>query len=53
MMRFEHPWWLLLLLTVPGLMLWRWKRPETQPAAVLWGTLRGLQKPGPWGALVL
>ena len=53
MMRFEYPWALLLLLLLPALMAWRWRRPETQPAAVLWGTLQGLPAAGPWGALVL
>ena len=53
MMRFEYPWALLLLLLIPALMVWRWRRPDTQPAAVLWGTLKGLPAPGPWGALVL
>ncbi len=65
MIRFEYPWLLLALLVLPALMLWRWRRPDTQPAAVLWGTLASLPRPGagrwvyfgarllPWAALVV
>jgi Ca-activated chloride channel family protein len=44
--RFEYPWLLLAVLVLPALMLWRWRRPDTQPAAVLWGTLASLPRPG-------
>lgn len=65
MIRFEHPWVLLLLLAVPALLVWRSRRPDTRPAAVLWGTVAGLPAGGmrawlvqfarvlPWAALVL
>ncbi|MBK7368469.1 MAG: VWA domain-containing protein [Candidatus Eisenbacteria bacterium] len=65
MIRFEAPWLLLALLVLPALALWRWRRPQTQPAAVLWGTLAGFGRPGamswavlgvrllPWVALAL
>lgn len=53
MIRFEHPWLLLLLLVVPALALWRARRPGTQPAAVLWGPLKGIRSPGPVAALLL
>ena len=65
MIRFEHPWLLLALLLVPALLIWRWRRPETQPAAVYWASARGLPRVGwrsglwllvrllPWAALVL
>jgi Ca-activated chloride channel family protein len=63
--RFEAPWLLLAILVLPALALWRWRRPQTQPAAVLWGTLAGFGRPGamswavlgvrllPWVALAL
>jgi Ca-activated chloride channel family protein len=63
--RFEYPWLLLGLLLLPALLLWRWRRPRTRPAAVLWGTVAALPKPGvtawllfgvralPWLALAL
>ncbi|MBP8136797.1 MAG: VWA domain-containing protein [Candidatus Eisenbacteria bacterium] len=65
MIRFEAPWLLLAILVLPALALWRWRRPQTQPAAVLWGTLAGFGRPGamswavlgvrllPWVALAL
>lgn len=65
MIRFEYPWFLFGLLLVPGLLAWRMRRPRTQPAAVFWGTLAALPRPGlmsrlllvvrvlPWLALVL
>jgi len=65
MIRFEHPWLLLALLLIPALVIWRWRRPETQPAAVYWASARGLPRMGwraglwllvrllPWVALVL
>ncbi len=65
MIRFEHPWLLLALLLVPALLIWRWRRPETQPAAVYWASARGLPRVGwraglwllvrllPWAALTL
>lgn len=43
MIRFEYPWLLLLLLALPALAFWRWRRRETRPPAVLWGPLTGLQ----------
>lgn len=46
MIRFEYPWLLLLLLVLPGLLLWRARRPRTRPAAVLWGTVSGLPRGG-------
>ncbi len=46
MIRFEYPWLLLLLLLVPALLLWRSRRPDTRPAAVLWGTVSGLPRGG-------
>jgi Ca-activated chloride channel family protein len=63
--RFEYPWLLVLLAVVPALLAWRARRPRTARAAVLWGTVAGLPKPGlgawiveftrvlPWAALVL
>ena len=53
MIRFEHPWWLLVLLLLPALALWRWRRPHTEPAAVLWGTVAGFGSPGLMRWLVL
>lgn len=65
MIRFENPLWLLLLLLVPALMIWRRLRPATRPPAVLWGDACALPVPGamrfawlavrvlPWIALVL
>ncbi|MBI5168903.1 MAG: VWA domain-containing protein [Candidatus Eisenbacteria bacterium] len=53
MIRFETPWLLLALLLLPALALWRWRRPGTQPAAVLWGTLAGFGRPGAMAWLVL
>ncbi len=53
MIRFESPWLLLGLLVLPALALWRWRRPDTQPAAVLWGTLAGFGRPGTMAWLVL
>ena len=65
MIRFEAPWLLLAILVLPALALWRCRRPQTQPAAVLWGTLAGFGRPGamswavlgvrllPWVALAL
>ena len=65
MIHFEYPWFLLGLLLLPALLVWRWGEPRTQPAAVLWGTLAGLPRPGfmvhavllvrvlPWLALTL
>ncbi len=65
MIRFEYPWLLLGLLLLPALLAWRWRRPRTRPAAVLWGTVGPLPRPGlmsslllvvrvlPWLALVL
>ena len=65
MMRFEHPWLLLLLLVVPAIALWRRLRPDARPPALLWGSTAALPDPGwmrwawlavrvlPWAALVL
>jgi Ca-activated chloride channel family protein len=63
--RFEYPWALLLLALLPALVVWRWRRPDTRPAALLWGTAASLPPPGlarwgwlavrvlPWAALAL
>jgi Ca-activated chloride channel family protein len=65
MIRFEHPWVLLLLAVLPALLIWRTRRHDTRPPALLWGTAVSLPPPGlarwawlvvrvlPWGALVL
>jgi Ca-activated chloride channel family protein len=65
MIRFEHPWLLLALLALPLLLVWRWRRPDTRPAAVLWGPVRAipvawwraravlLVRVLPWAALAL
>jgi len=44
--RFEYPWVLLALLAVPALLAWRSRRPDTRPAAVLWGTVGGMPRGG-------
>ena len=46
MIRFEHPWALLLLSLVPVLLFWRLRRHETRPPALLWGTAVSLPPPG-------
>jgi len=63
--RFETPWLLLLVVALPIVLLVRGRRPDTRPAAVLWGALEGLRPPGagafllglarglPWIALLL
>jgi len=63
--RFEHPWLLVLLVLLPVLLAWRWRRPDTRPPALLWGTAVALPPPGfarwawlvvriaPWAALAL
>ncbi|MEO5987279.1 MAG: VWA domain-containing protein [Candidatus Eisenbacteria bacterium] len=52
MIRFEYPWLLLVLLLVPALCFWRWRRPQTQAAAVYWASAQGLPgqgwRAGPW-----
>ena len=65
MIRFESPWLLLLGVLVPVLLLWRSRRPDTRPPALLWGSAASLPDPGlmrwlwlavrvlPWLALVL
>jgi Ca-activated chloride channel family protein len=65
MIRFESPWLLMLLALVPALLLWRGRRADTRPPALLWGSATSLPAPGPmrwlwllvrvlpWGALVL
>lgn len=65
MIRFEHPWLLLLLLALPALLLWRARHPRTRPPAVLWGSVSGLPRGGagawllqfvrtlPWAVLAL
>ena len=65
MIRFEHPWVLVLLAVLPALLLWRIRRDDTRPPALLWGTAVSLPPPGlarwawlvvrlmPWGALAL
>jgi Ca-activated chloride channel family protein len=50
--RFEYPWLLLVLLALPALLVARARRPRTQPAAVLWGTVAGLPAGGPVAWLV-
>jgi Ca-activated chloride channel family protein len=47
MIRFEWPWLLLLLVVLPVLLLWRGRRPETRPPALLWGSATSLPAPGP------
>ncbi len=65
MIRFEYPWLLLLLVVLPVLLLWRRKRADVRPPALLWGSAVSLPDPGvmrwwwlavrvlPWGALAL
>ncbi len=55
MIRFEYPWALLLLALLPALLAWRWRRPDTRPAALLWGSAASLPPPGParWAWLVV
>ncbi len=65
MIRFEYPWVLYLLVLVPVLLLWRARRPDTRPPALLWGSATSLPDPGimrwlwllvralPWLALLL
>jgi len=65
MIRFQYPWLLMLLAVLPVLLLWRARRHDTRPPALLWGTAVSLPPPGlarwawlvvrlmPWGALVL
>ncbi|MFN8588065.1 MAG: VWA domain-containing protein [Candidatus Eisenbacteria bacterium] len=53
MIRFEYPWLLLAFALLPALALWRWRRPQTEPAAVLWGTVAGFGKAGVMRWLVL
>jgi Ca-activated chloride channel family protein len=65
MIRFEWPWVLLLLAVVPALLVWRGRRADTRPPALLWGAAMSLPAPGPmrwlwlvvrlapWGALGL
>jgi len=43
-MRWDQPWWLLLLLLVP-VLAWRARRPAARRAAVLW-----VRSEGPWAA---
>src|SRR5689334_5905262 len=44
LMRWDQPWWLLLLLIVP-VLAWRARRPAARRAAVLW-----VRSEGPWAA---
>ncbi len=65
MIRFEYPWVLLLLVLVPMSLLWRSRRLDTRPPALLWGSATSLPDPGimrwlwllvralPWLALLL
>ncbi len=65
MIRFEYPLLLVLLVLLPALLLWRARRDETRPPALLWGSAVSLPAPGlsrwlwlvvrmlPWAALVL
>jgi Ca-activated chloride channel family protein len=43
-MRWDQPWWLLLLLAIP-LLAWRARRPQARRGAVLW-----VRAAGPWAA---
>jgi Ca-activated chloride channel family protein len=47
MIRFEWPWLLMLLVLVPVLLLWRGRRADTRPPALLWGSATSLPAPGP------
>lgn len=65
MIRFEHPWLLLLLIVLPVLLIWRRRRADIRPPALLWGSAVSLPDPGvmrwlwlavrilPWAALAL
>ena len=53
MIRLEYPWVLVALVLLPALVVWRWRRPRTQPAALLWGSTRGLPPAGPVAWLLL
>jgi Ca-activated chloride channel homolog len=46
MIRFEHPWLLALVVLVPALLIWRARRTDTRPAALLWGSTASLPDPG-------
>lgn len=50
-MRWDSPWWLLLLVIVPWLA-WRARRPAARRAAVLWVRVRGAWSGG-WGAFLV
>jgi Ca-activated chloride channel family protein len=47
MIRFEWPWLLALLGIIPALLLWRGRRADTRPPALLWGSAISLPAPGP------
>jgi Ca-activated chloride channel family protein len=47
MIRFEWPWVLGLLVLVPILLVWRGRRADTRPPALLWGSATSLPEPGP------
>jgi len=47
MIRFEWPWLLLLLSVVPVMLVWRGRRADTRPPALLWGAATSLPAPGP------
>ncbi len=65
MIRFEYPWLLVLLAVLPVLLVWRSRRHDTRPPALLWGSAASLPAPGiarwlwlvvrvlPWSALAL
>jgi Ca-activated chloride channel family protein len=46
MIRFEYPWLLALLVLVPALLIWRARRSDTRPPALLWGSTTTLPDPG-------
>ena len=47
MIRFEWPWVLALLGIIPVLLVWRGRRADTRPPALLWGSATSLPAPGP------
>jgi Ca-activated chloride channel family protein len=47
MIRFEWPWLLALLVVIPVMLVWRGRRADTRPPALLWGAATSLPAPGP------